>query len=413
MGGAADNAADVLCLYDGTVDRSLDTTGGYGSYVQTSSMITNGHVFYTLCPFGQTLCRSRTVGEAGGRALEESGEPPATSRANTLCISTSKCPATGWAATSWPTWWTSARTSQQGGAAVIRWRRQPPSTCCHTLRGDHKRQFIMGHNVKAAAQTVQVWLQPNWRFIRARRRIGLQGKGWIFRFDDTSESPTRFYAHYLPNGGPIGRLVAALCDRWQWYTTSKFVQHYLKAGCAKQDGGDVVDKLRVIAGPRSVTLSSKRCDITGCHHYQWSGGSNMTSRSAAAALRFVMQTARSGLSVTWRGDPTRLTKKPGCILWGGNRKCFNALGARTMEGKSTLVTVISVLSAVITPLAALFVAYGLLSQEKAELWVALAVALLGALSAIAPALVPQLQRQPGGRRHWAMRTGNIESIQRF
>lgn len=85
-----------------------------------------------------------------------------------------------------------------------------------------------------------------------------------------------------------------------------------------------------------------------------------------------------------------------------------------MEGKSTLVTVISVLSAVITPLAALFVAYGLLSQEESELWVALAVALLGALSAIAPALIARnYNDNRAAVVTEAMRTGNIESIQRF
>lgn len=57
------------------------------------------------------------------------------------------------------------------------------------------------------------------------------------------------------------------------------------------------------------------------------------------------------------------------------------------NNKSTLVTVIAVISAVVAPVAALLVAYGLLSQEQAELWVALAVAVLGALSATVPAFI--------------------------
>jgi membrane protein YqaA with SNARE-associated domain len=85
-----------------------------------------------------------------------------------------------------------------------------------------------------------------------------------------------------------------------------------------------------------------------------------------------------------------------------------------MEGKSTMVTVITVIGALVVPLAALAVAYGLLTQDEAELWVALIVALLGALGSVAPVLI--------GRNYndnraavvtEAMRTGNTESIQRF
>ena len=106
----------------------------------------------------------------------------------------------------------------------------------------------------------------------------------------------------------------------------------------------------------------------------------MTSRFAAAALRFVM-TARSGLSVTWRGDRQGFKSRV-ASLWVVIGSVFNAPGRCTNDGRQTNSgNGDPVLSAVITPLAALFVAYGPLSQEESELRVALA-ALLGALSAI-------------------------------
>jgi murein DD-endopeptidase MepM/ murein hydrolase activator NlpD len=72
VGGAADNAADVLCLYDGTVDRSLDTTAGYGSYVRVKHE-RNGHLFYTryahldrrYVDAGQRVEQGEALGEVG------------------------------------------------------------------------------------------------------------------------------------------------------------------------------------------------------------------------------------------------------------------------------------------------------------------------------------------------------------
>lgn len=41
-----DSKANVLCVYDGVVDRSLDSTGGYGKYIRVRHE-RNGHTFYT------------------------------------------------------------------------------------------------------------------------------------------------------------------------------------------------------------------------------------------------------------------------------------------------------------------------------------------------------------------------------
>lgn len=72
VGGVVDNKVNVLCAYPGVVDRSLDTTGGYGKYVRVMH-IRNGSVFYTryahldsrLVTVGQSLSAGDPIGEIG------------------------------------------------------------------------------------------------------------------------------------------------------------------------------------------------------------------------------------------------------------------------------------------------------------------------------------------------------------
>ena len=62
----------VLCAYDGTVERSLDSTGGYGKYVRVIHT-NNGRQFYTrychldtrVVQVGQTIKAGQPVGEIG------------------------------------------------------------------------------------------------------------------------------------------------------------------------------------------------------------------------------------------------------------------------------------------------------------------------------------------------------------
>lgn len=72
VGGVVDNKVSVLCAYPGVVDRSLDTTGGYGKYVRVMHT-RNGSVFYTryahldsrLVTVGQSLSGGDPIGEIG------------------------------------------------------------------------------------------------------------------------------------------------------------------------------------------------------------------------------------------------------------------------------------------------------------------------------------------------------------
>lgn len=68
----ADSKAKVLCVYDGIVDRSLDSTGGYGKYVRIKHE-RNGKPFYTrychldarFVEVGYVLQKGEPIGEIG------------------------------------------------------------------------------------------------------------------------------------------------------------------------------------------------------------------------------------------------------------------------------------------------------------------------------------------------------------
>lgn len=72
IGGRPDNVVDVLCTYDGVVDRSLDSTGGYGKYIRVQHE-RNGSIFYTrychlddrFVSVGDYVALGDPVGEVG------------------------------------------------------------------------------------------------------------------------------------------------------------------------------------------------------------------------------------------------------------------------------------------------------------------------------------------------------------
>lgn len=81
-----------------------------------------------------------------------------------------------------------------------------------------------------------------------------QGVDWFFRADDTSESTTRMYAQYEHEHGMLGApWFPCHAVVGKWYETTKFIQHYLKDGCVKQNSGTVTDKLRLISEPYNRT----------------------------------------------------------------------------------------------------------------------------------------------------------------
>lgn len=73
VGGAANNTVGVLCVYPGIVERSSDSTTGYGKQVRVRHVTPSGVLFYTryahldarYVEVGQALARGEAVGEVG------------------------------------------------------------------------------------------------------------------------------------------------------------------------------------------------------------------------------------------------------------------------------------------------------------------------------------------------------------
>ncbi|MCA9868585.1 MAG: M23 family metallopeptidase [Anaerolineales bacterium] len=192
------------------------------------------------------------------------------------------------------------------------------------LRGTHRRQFDMGYN--GGTQTTQVWHLSNkdWLFVKGENgeyeRLGLRtwnGQEWIFRFEDTSETPTRFYAHYLSKGGPIGApWFPRLAEIGKWYETSKYVQHYLKAGCVAQNGGDVTDRLRLVSGPRTVTYSESGVKLDSVITLEWAAGEQYDFALGRGNVAFRDGGRRFWFIGDLEGRADKPFKKPGCIQMG-------------------------------------------------------------------------------------------------
>lgn len=72
IGGSVNNKVNVLCTYDGVVDISIDSTGGYGKYVRVKHT-RNGSEFYTrythldtrIVQAGMVVTKGTAIGEVG------------------------------------------------------------------------------------------------------------------------------------------------------------------------------------------------------------------------------------------------------------------------------------------------------------------------------------------------------------
>ena len=183
------------------------------------------------------------------------------------------------------------------------------------IRGPHRRQFDKEYklaNGVTGTQTTQVfWLNDagtDWLYIKGEKgeyeHLGIRqwnGQPWVFRFEDTSESPSRWYAHFMSSslesiGAPW---LPQFCEVGKWYETAKFVQHYQKdsAGkptCTKENSGNVVDKLRVISEPYNRTYQSGKTvqvvtvEWASGEQYDFAGG-NIAFRNTAGDNFWFMQ----------------------------------------------------------------------------------------------------------------------------
>jgi hypothetical protein len=313
----------VLAVYDGTV-TAVKSSAGYGNYVIVESIF-NGRAFHTWrahmasvsVAVGQKVKAGDVLGVCGSTGNS-------TGRHDHLTMTSPYGGLGGYIVANVvdPTPFYPAP-----GAPS-----QPPAATVDVLpyfRGTHRLQFDMGHNVNGGGtQTTQIWHLDanNWLYIKGENgeyeRLGLRawnGQEWIFRFEDTSESPTRFYAPYMSETGAIG---APWCPRMMQlgkvYEISKFVRHYLKAGCVPQNSGPVVDKIVLINGPRAVTYPQSGHTLPNVITVGWPGAElfDMASGCGNVAWRNEAE-GKSFWFMGWlSGRPDKVAKKPGCISLG-------------------------------------------------------------------------------------------------
>jgi hypothetical protein len=166
------------------------------------------------------------------------------------------------------------------------------------IRGTHRQQFDKEYlftNGISGTQTTQVWHidEKNWLYIKGENgeyeRLGVRrfrDEDWIFRFEDTSEGPDRFYAHFRSNGGEIGApWVPCSMVVGRFYETKKFVQHFRKSDSAKLNAGDVVDKLRLQQAPQAKNYPQSGQSVRKIITLEWTGGEEYDFANGNIAFR--------------------------------------------------------------------------------------------------------------------------------
>lgn len=172
------------------------------------------------------------------------------------------------------------------------------------VKGRHRIQFDKEYKLSSGntgTETVQIWhlSDVDWLHIKSNGqywKLGLrqyQGTDHIFMYEDTSESETRWFAHYEFNGGEIGApWLPRHMEVGKWYEFPKFVQHYLKHGfnngvwsgsCTLANGGNVVDKIRLVSTPYNKTYDSG--EVLEVITLEWAGGEQYDFAGGNVAFR--------------------------------------------------------------------------------------------------------------------------------
>ena len=274
VGGSGDNRVNVLCTYDGVVERSLDSTGNYGKYVRVQHS-RNGSTFYTrychldtrVVQVGASIKKGDPVGEVGdtgyvsGEHVHFNLEVPGYGLSGYVVADV---------VDPFPYLPSDNMSLPPVGSTP------PPSgqtvNVLQYLRGVHRQQFDKEYivNGRSGTQTTMIEHlgQYEWLYVKGTNgeyeHFWVQfwnGRDWIFRADDTSESADRMYAHYMSNGGALGApWVPVVMEVKKVYQTSKFVQHYAKADCSKLNSGNVTDSIKLTSLPYSKTYQSGKTE---------------------------------------------------------------------------------------------------------------------------------------------------------
>lgn len=252
IGGIVNNTTAVLCTYDGTVDRSLDSDGGYGKYVRVTHQ-RNGKPFYTrychldarYVTVGQTITKGTAVGEVGttGNVLGEhvhfNLEVPGYGLPGYVVADV-----------------VNPEPYMQPGRNSL-----PPVPSGNNidmlpyLRGDGRLYEVK--NANGGQERFQTQLKPGGVFWQTKN--GLAEKlydldGFIWRDWDTSPGNGRFYRQQQ-NGQNGARWMPRSLAVGQSYTVGIHVQFYTwNCSPSAPNSGDVTDTRRLVAHYPSYTF---------------------------------------------------------------------------------------------------------------------------------------------------------------
>ena len=249
----ADSQEPILCLYPGTVDISIDSSGGYGKYVRVRHE-RNGSTFYTryahmderFVTVGQTVDIGDALGEIGttgnvtGEHVHINLEVPGYGSSGYVVADVvDPHPYIGSSPAPPPT--------------------VPTYDILDYMVGTHRQQHTLQYTwAGGGTQTIQIMQDGNeWRYVKGGGQYEqlYYDDNWIYRAEDTSESADRFYTQ-----STNGTLGAAWVKRrmaiGETVFTEKQVQHYLKDGCVPQNGGLVTDALKLTAVYPAYTFDS-------------------------------------------------------------------------------------------------------------------------------------------------------------
>lgn len=298
VGGNVNNQTPILAMEAGVVDISKDGTTGYGKQVRIMHVI-GGKTFYTrychldarFVQVGARVQRGQPIGEIGSTG-NSTGEH--------LHLNIELPPGKGLSGYVVPDVIDPTPHVPSGIELPLYQPGTRTLDILPYLRGNHRAMFDMGYASGTQNVQVQHWSETTWVYSKGENgeyeRLGVEswlGEPWIFRYEDTSESPTRFYAHYRSYG--TARVIGA-----PWlpryvipgtsYTTQKYVQHFLKNGCVKQNGGGVTDDLRVTGWPHEVTYPQSLATLSDVITVEWAGGEQYDFAHGLGCVAFRDQT---------------------------------------------------------------------------------------------------------------------------
>lgn len=318
VGGYADNRVDVLCVYDGVVTRSENRGTAYGEHVIVRSE-NNGSVFFIwYCHLddrkvsvGDTVRVGDGIGEVGDTGGNWNEHIHINLQAPGYGLDGYVVSDVVDPAPYMPT------NNMQLPPLVVGSR----FNITDWVVGTNMQQFDMDYG--SGTQTTMISHQPDGSFLYVKGTNGEyerlwigqhNGEDWVFRADDTSESPDRMYAHYEERNGALGApWIPCNPVSGRWYDTNKYVQHYLKDGCVPQNGGQVTDRIRLLSAPytRTYPLTGQSLQVITL---QWSSGEEYDF--AGGNVGFRKSTGENFEFMGWLHgrEPLPILKHP-CFGW--------------------------------------------------------------------------------------------------